>query len=215
MIQGARNSHKGRTDPPGSGHDGTELGGWAFRHGREPVAGDKFSYGSILETGIFLFGRATWEYFSTLWPTRDDSFARALNAADKAVATRSEVDLDGWQNSQAVRGDVLDWARQEAVERDVIIIGSGTLCDLFIDAGAVDEYRLRVFPTVAGAGRRLFTSGLHLELVSSERMGPTTLTIYRRPRPYPPVSADNSIATRVSSDQHAQRVERLETGAAS
>ncbi len=163
-------------DPDGS--DGTEFGGWAFRHGREAVAGDKFSCGPILQTGIFLFGRRTWEYFSTLWPGRDDPFARALNAADKAVATHSDVDLDRWQNSKVIRGDVLDWAREESVDRDVIIIGSGSLCDLFVDAGAVDEYRLRVFPTATGAGRRLFPNGGRLELVSSERMGPTMLTIY-------------------------------------
>jgi dihydrofolate reductase len=163
-------------DPDGS--NGTEFGGWAFRHGREAVAGDKFSYGPILQTGIFLFGRSTWEYFSTLWPGRDDPFARALNAADKAVATHADLDLDRWQNSKVIRGDVLDWAREESIDRDVIIIGSGSLCDLFIDAGAVDEYRLRVFPTATGAGRRLFPNGCRLDLVSSERMGPTMLTIY-------------------------------------
>ena len=163
-------------DPDGS--EGTEFGGWAFRHGREAVAGDKFSYGSMLETGIFLFGRRTWEYFSTLWPERDDPFARALNAADKAVVTRSEVDLAQWANSQLVVGDVLDWAREESVSRDVIIVGSGSLCDVFIGAGAVDEYRLRVFPTATGAGRRLFPDGCRMNLVSSERMGPTMLCIY-------------------------------------
>ena len=163
-------------DPDGS--DGTSFGGWAFRHGREAVAGDKFAYGPIMQTGVFLFGRITWEYFSTLWPGRDDPFARDLNAADKAVATRSGVDLDRWQNSRTVDGDVLDWARQESVDRDVVIVGSGSLVDLFINASAVDEYRLRIFPTAAGAGRRLFPNGARLELVSTERMGPSVLTIY-------------------------------------
>ena len=163
-------------DPDGSG--GTAFGGWAFRHGREAVAGDKFAYGPILETGVFLFGRTTWEYFSTLWPNRDDPFARALNAARKAVATHSGVDLARWGNSQTVRGDVLDWARQTALEHDVVIIGSGSLVDLFVDAKAVDEYRLRVFPTATGAGRRLFQKQCRLDLVSIERMGPTSLAIY-------------------------------------
>ncbi len=163
-------------DPDGSG--GTAFGGWAFQHGREAVAGDKFAYGPILQTGVFLFGRRTWEHFSTLWPSRDDPFARALNAADKAVATRSGVDLGRWQNSRLVSGDVLDWAKKESVDRDVIIIGSSSLVDLFIDAGAVGEYRLRVFPTATGDGRRLFPNGGRLDLVSTERMGPTTLTIY-------------------------------------
>ena len=77
---------------------------------------------------------------------------------NKAVVSRSAVDLDRRQNSQVVEGDVPDWARRGPVERDVIIIGSGTLCDLFISAGAVDEYRLRVFPTVAGATTRTTSS---------------------------------------------------------
>ena len=163
-------------DPDGS--DGTPFGGWAFRHGRDAVAGDKFAYGPIMQTGVFLFGRTTWEYFSTLWPGRDDPFARDLNAADKAVATRSGVDLDRWQNSRTVDGDVVDWARRESVDRDVVIVGSGSLVDQFINASAVDEYRLRIFPTAAGAGRRLFPNGARLELVSTERMGPSVLTIY-------------------------------------
>jgi dihydrofolate reductase len=163
-------------DPDGS--DGTAFGGWAFRHGREAVAGDKFAYGPILQTGVFLFGRRTWEYFSTLWPEREDPFARALNAADKAVATRSSVDLGRWQNSRVVSGDVLEWASQESVDRDVVIIGSSSLVDLFVGAGAVGEYRLRVFPTATGAGRRLFPNGRRLDLVGTERMGPTTLMIY-------------------------------------
>lgn len=163
-------------DPDGSA--GTAFGGWAFRHGREAVTGDKFAYGPILHTGVFLFGRSTWEHFSTLWPGRDDPFAQGLNAADKAVATRSGVDLDRWQNSRLVNGDVLGWAREESVARDVVIIGSGSVVDLFVRAGAVDEYRLRVFPTATGAGRRLFPIGCRLDLVSTQCLGPTALTIY-------------------------------------
>ena len=163
-------------DPDGSG--GTTFGGWAFRHGREAVAGDKFNYGPILQTGVFLFGRRTWDYFSTLWPGRDDPFAQALNAADKAVATRSPIELVRWQNSQVVDGDIVDWARKTAAGRDVIIIGSGSLTDLFVAAGAVDEYRLRVFPTATGKGRRLFRDERRLDLVSIEQMGPTMLAIY-------------------------------------
>ncbi|MEU2626934.1 hypothetical protein [Kitasatospora sp. NPDC007106] len=58
------------SDPDGSG--GTPLGGWAFRFGREAVAGDKFRLGSTLDEGVMLFGRETWQLFSRLWPGRDD-----------------------------------------------------------------------------------------------------------------------------------------------
>ena len=163
-------------DPDGSA--GAPFGGWAFRHGRDAVAGDKFAYGPILQTGVFLFGRKTWEHFSTLWPSRDDPFARALNAADKAVATRRGVDLGRWQNSRTVHGDVVDWAQTESEDRDVVIVGSTSLVDRFIEDEAVDEYRLRVFPTATGTGRRLFPNGIRLTLVSLDQLGPTSLTIY-------------------------------------
>jgi hypothetical protein len=38
-------------DPDGS--DRTPNGGWAFRYGPEAVAGDKFSLGPVLNTGVF------------------------------------------------------------------------------------------------------------------------------------------------------------------
>lgn len=164
-------------DPDGSG--GTPFGGWCLRHGREAIAGDKFHYGPILQTGIFLFGRRTWEAFAALWPPRDatDPFARALNAADKAVVTGGDIDLERWQNSRRVTSDPVGWAQRVAVDRDVVVIGSGSVVEAFVRAGAVDEYRLRVFPTAAGAGRRLFPDGAALDLERVEQVGPTSLVI--------------------------------------
>ncbi|MET7479216.1 hypothetical protein ABZT17_33325 [Streptomyces sp. NPDC005648] len=45
------------SDPDGSG--GTPGGGWAFRHGRETIAGDRFGLGSTLDDGVLLLGRTT------------------------------------------------------------------------------------------------------------------------------------------------------------
>jgi hypothetical protein len=42
------------TDPDGRG--GTPAGGWAFRHGPETVAGDKFRLGSVLDDGLCCWG---------------------------------------------------------------------------------------------------------------------------------------------------------------
>ena len=164
-------------DPDGS--DGTPFGGWALRHGRDAIAGDKFNYGPIMQSGVFLFGRRTWEHFASLWPAREDPFALAFNAADKAVATSQDIDLSRWSNTRRVTGDVLAWARTESADREVIIIGSGTLLDRFIPTGLVEEYRLRIFPTVTGTGRKLFTTASKLELTHTEGMGPTILAIYR------------------------------------
>src|ERR687890_1179719 len=89
------------------GRDGTAFGGWAFRFGPQAVAGDKFRLGTILESGVLLFGRRTWEHFSRLWPARTDPFSTAMNRADKAVVTRGTPDLTVWTGSTALTGDLV------------------------------------------------------------------------------------------------------------
>ncbi len=162
-------------DPDGSDH--TSFGGWAMRHGPQGVAGDKFRLGPILEHGALLFGRRTWEHFSTLWPTRDDAFSTAMNSATKAVATGRPIDPDTWANSGVVDQPLADWLRDTVATTDVVVIGSGSVVAALADQRLVDEYRLLVFPTAVGAGRRLFPPGHHLQLVSVEQVGPAALCV--------------------------------------
>ncbi|MGW3965194.1 dihydrofolate reductase family protein [Amycolatopsis sp. NPDC005003] len=162
-------------DPDGSG--GTPAGGWAFRHGPEAVAGDKFRLGSLLDTGVLLFGRTTWELFAKLWPGRSGEFPDRLNAAAKLVASRTLHDVSAWQNSALLQGDLAEAVERE--ERDVVVIGSVGVAQELARRGLVDEYRLLVFPAVAGAGRRLFTAAADFDLVSTTQAGPAVLSTYR------------------------------------
>ena len=155
------------------GRDGTSFGGWAFRFGPETVAGDKFRLGEALDTSSLLLGRRTWEAFAGLWPTRDDPFADVMNRIPKLVASRSLTDVSGWSHSTLFDGNL---------DRDLIVVGSASVTHDLMERGLVDEYRLLVFPTVAGEGKRLFSGGaFDLELVSCERAGVATLLVYRRP----------------------------------
>jgi len=163
-------------DPDGSG--GTAFGGWAFRFGPEAVAGDKFRLGPILGSGVLLFGRRTWEHFSRLWPTRSDPFSTAMNQARKAVVTHGTPDLSAWSRSTVLAGDLTDGVARLARERDVVVIGSTSVVRRLAAIEAVDEYRLLTFPTVAGAGARLFTVPVDLRLVSVDAVGPATLATY-------------------------------------
>jgi dihydrofolate reductase len=163
-------------DPAGA--DRTAFGGWAMRHGPEGVAGDKFRLGEILTTGRLLFGRRTWDLFSTMWPKRSDPFSQAMNAAEKWVVTHRPVDDAVWANSHVVPDDVSAWAREAAQEGDVVVIGSTSVVDRLAADGLVDEYRLLTFPTAVGTGRRLFEDRAELQLLSAEQVGPATLSIY-------------------------------------
>ncbi|WP_290058899.1 dihydrofolate reductase family protein [Amycolatopsis solani] len=162
-------------DPDGSG--GTATGGWAFRHGPEAVAGDKFRLGTLLETGTLLLGRTTWELFSKLWPGRTDEFSARLNAARKLVVSRTLTDVTAWQNSALLRGDLAEAAERH--DGDLIVIGSLGVAQALARHDLVDEYRLLVFPSVAGEGRRLFEAAVDLRLVSSTPVGSAVLSTYR------------------------------------
>jgi hypothetical protein len=93
-------------DPDGAEH--TAGGGWAFRYGPAAVAGDKFRLGEVLDTGVLLLGRVTWEHFATLWPSRTDEFSTKMNRIPKRVVSRSIDCVDAWHNSDLVRGDLVD-----------------------------------------------------------------------------------------------------------
>ena len=166
------------SDPDGSA--GTPGGGWAFRHGPDTVAGDKFRLGSVLDNGVLLLGRRTWQLFSRIWPGRDDPFASRMNAVPKLVASRTLTDASAWANSQAV-GDAIDAVKRE--QRDVIITGSLSVVHPLIAADLVDEYRLLTFPTILGTGERLFPAGgppADLECLAAEQSGAAVLARYGR-----------------------------------
>jgi dihydrofolate reductase len=167
-------------DPDGS--DGTPNGGWAFRFGREAVAGDKFRLGPILETGALLMGRRTWELFAKIWPGRSDDFSSKLNAAPKLVVSRTLTDVSGWNNSSLIEGELTDEVRRRISEQDIVVIGSLGVAQHLMQADLVDEYRLLVFPTVLGTGRRLFASPLpgDLRLISAAQSGAGALLSYER-----------------------------------
>jgi dihydrofolate reductase len=167
------------TDPDGAG--GTPAGGWAFRHGPESFAGDKFRLGSTLDDGVLLLGRATWQQFSKIWPARDDPFSKRMNAVPKLVASRTLTDTSAWANSSVIDGDLVEVVKREP--RDVIIMGSLSVVHAVMAEDLIDEYGLLTFPTVLGTGERLFPGGgapVYLECVSTEKAGAAVLARYAR-----------------------------------
>ena len=173
------------SDP--DGRWGTGYGGWAFKYGSGPVSDDKFRLGPRMIHGVQLYGRRTWEHFARLWPSRDGDYARLMNTVPKRVATRTGIDTTAWSNSAPIDGDPLDWVRHERAQRDIVVIGSLSLVHALAAADLVDEYRLITFPTVVGAGDRLFaavtpTDFRFIAAESADAAALTMLTVLRRDR---------------------------------
>ena len=157
-------------DPDGS--DGSAQGGWAFRYGREAVAGDKFGLGEVLDTGAMLLGRRTWQLFAKIWPGRDDPFSAKLNAMPKLVVSRSLDQATDWQNSAVLPGNLVTEVRKRKQEQDIVITGSASVVRTLMAHDLVDEYRLIVFPLVSARARACSPTAPHRSTWSWHRPRP-------------------------------------------
>ncbi|WP_338856419.1 dihydrofolate reductase family protein [Gordonia hongkongensis] len=118
------------------------------------------------QADALLVGRQTFQDFRGFWPHQTDDatgITDYLNTVDKYVVSSTMTDPE-WQNSTVLSGDVVDevTALKNADGKDIVVTGSISLCHTLIGAGLVDEYRLFVYPTVQGSGRRLFPDGLEI-----------------------------------------------------
>lgn len=168
-------------DPDGS--QGTARGGWAFPGGPPAVAEDKFHLGPLMDSGVLLLGRQTWEFFAGRWPNRTGDFPSKMNQIPKVVATRSRTAVDEWQNSSLLDGPLDDAVGGLRAKGDVIVAGSLSIVGALQQADLVDEYRLLVVPIALGEGARLFPAvdgSQLLELLSVEQTGQASLARYGR-----------------------------------
>ena len=150
----------GVMEDPG-GAEGTAQGGWAFKFERGPD-GDKYKLDELVAAGAMLLGRVTYQGFAQAWPSITDEvgFADKMNGMPKYVVS-STLEKAEWNNSTILRGDVAAEVRKLKAEPggDILVAGSARLVHALQDADLVDEYRLMVYPTVLGGGKRLFPDG--------------------------------------------------------
>jgi dihydrofolate reductase len=148
----------GVIEDPGGSED-FEHGGWTFEFDRGEE-GDKFKLDELTQAGAQLLGRVTYEGFAEAWPSMKDEigFAEKMNSMPKYVVSTTLEDAD-WNNSTILRSADEVPKLKDEVDGDILIAGSATLVQSLIKADLVDEYRLMVFPTVLGSGKRLFGEG--------------------------------------------------------
>jgi dihydrofolate reductase len=146
----------GVVEDPGGSED-FERGGWAFAFDRGDD-GNQFKLDELLASEALLLGRVTYEGFAAAWPSREGEFADKFNTMPKHVVSSTLSDPE-WANSHVIAPDEIAESvgrLREGLEGDVLVNGSVQLVDALHDHGLVDEYRLMVFPTVLGAGKRMF-----------------------------------------------------------
>src|ERR687897_2997108 len=170
----------GVVEDPGGAED-YEHGGWSFEFSRGEE-GDKFKLDETLGTEALLLGRVTYEGFADAWPSREGEFADKFNGMPKYVVSTTLKDPE-WNNSTVIDGDVAESVAElkRDVDGDILVNGSVQLVQTLMEHDLVDEYRLMVFPTILGAGKRLFgetRDAAALRLVDAKPAGETLIIIY-------------------------------------
>src|SRR5215467_14621987 len=113
-----------------------------------------------ISADAFLTGRVTFEQMRGYWPLQSDDqtgITDYLNQVQKYVVSATLAE-PGWEHTTVLRGPLREeiTALKSAPGRDIVVTGSITLVHALIAAELVDEYRLFVYPVVAGKGARLF-----------------------------------------------------------
>lgn len=147
----------GVIEDPGGGEDFSH-GGWSFKF--PDPEGMKYKLDEVMEFDALLLGRVTYEGFAAAWPDRSDEagFADKMNSMAKYVVSSTLTEAS-WNNSTIIAGNVAEEIARlkEQDGGDILVGGSQTLVQALREHDLVDEYRLMVFPTVLGSGKRLFT----------------------------------------------------------
>jgi dihydrofolate reductase len=141
-------------DPAGDGD--FARGGWVGAIKDRPELG-RLALDDALGSDAMLMGRRTYEWFAGRWPSRTGELADRLNGIPKFVVS-STLEHPAWNNSTVLTGDLVDEvaALKARYGRDILVTASARIVRTLLEHDLVDELRLKVFPVVLGAGRRLF-----------------------------------------------------------
>ena len=90
------------------GRDGTPNGGWAFRHGAEAVAGDKFKLGTDPRNRRAVDRSQDLAGLSQTLAEQDRRLLGCHEPDSQAGHLHAATDLSAWANSSLLTGDLVE-----------------------------------------------------------------------------------------------------------
>jgi dihydrofolate reductase len=145
----------GVTQDP-AGDEGFRGGGWVGLFKDRPQLA-KLALDEARGAEALLLGRRSYEWFAARWASRSGDLAERLNSLPKYVVSSTLRDL-AWNNSTVLKGGVPEAVSKlkQELNGEIVVLASSQLVHTMMEHDLVDELRLKIFPVVLGAGRRLF-----------------------------------------------------------
>jgi dihydrofolate reductase len=129
------------------------------RHGEEE---SKYSEDMLKMDNILLLGRKTYDQMASFWPTstaRDmmPTVAAGMNNAEKIVFSRNPNLPISWENTKLISENIVEKikALKSSSKKDMAILGSGSIINLFTVNRLIDEYQIMIDPVALGSGTQL------------------------------------------------------------
>ncbi len=139
-----------------AGDEGFSRGGWVGLIKDRPEL-NKLTLDEALGSEAQLMGRRTYDWFAARWPSRSGELADRLNSMPKYVVS-STLENPDWNNSTVLKGDVIHEVSKlkQELDGEIVVPASFQLVPTLMEHDLVDELRLKIYPVVLGAGKRLF-----------------------------------------------------------
>jgi dihydrofolate reductase len=140
---------------------------WQFDHFDEGMA--ECMSAMLAEQDAMLLGRVTYQEWAGYWPTStDEPFASYINTIPKYVVSTTLENVDAWQNSTLLKGDLAEeiGKLKQQPGKNIGVAGSSTLVQSLLQNDLLDELKLMIHPVVVGKGKRLFQDGRDLKRLS-------------------------------------------------
>ena len=138
---------------------------WAKNGSKEE---QEFAGENAKSDGILLFGRKTYEMMAGYWPSENArknnaAVAEGMNNAEKIVVSKSLKKTD-WSNTRVIKDDLeKEIKKLKQLDKDITILGSGTIVTQLSEAGLIDEYQIMIYPVVIESGTSLLQE-IHKDL---------------------------------------------------
>jgi dihydrofolate reductase len=139
-----------------AGDEGFKHGGWVGLIKNSPQL-NKLALDEALSAEALLLGRRSYDWFAGRWPSRSGELADRLNGLPKYVVS-STLEHPAWNKSTVLKGDVVSEVSRlkQELNGEIVVPASFQLVQTLMEHDLVDELRLKVFPVLLGAGKRLF-----------------------------------------------------------
>jgi len=148
-----------------------------------------FSEDRMKNGNSLLFGRVTYEMMAGYWQQEDviindPIIAKGMNSAEKFVISKT-LDKADWPGTTLLKGDLVEEVKKlKQRDKDITVLGSGSVITQLADAGLIDLYQVMIFPVLLPAGTPVFSNianNIRLKCVSSKTFKSGTVVLDYEP----------------------------------